>query len=134
MSALYLLQGVRRSSERGLVLVAVENERTGRVVVPSVYFRPAVNAMPVYEPGTIFVENPRLSAVLRFSVRTNRSLAAGHYFEARKHYRRVWANAALRFALAASLFLGAITLLDEIGNPCLRNEAFAKIRALRDRC
>lgn len=54
-----------------------------------------------------------------FSVLTNRSLAAGHYSEARRHSRlaRAWANAALWFVLAASLFFGAIALLDGIGPP-----------------
>ena len=53
------------------------------------------------------------------SVLTNRSLAAGHYFEARRHSRlaRARANAALWIVLAASLFFGAITLLAGIGNP-----------------
>lgn len=52
-------------------------------------------------------------------VLTNRSLAAGHYFEARRHSRlaRARANAALWIVLAASLFFGAITLLAGIGNP-----------------
>lgn len=52
-----------------------------------------------------------------FSVRTNRSLAAGDYFEPRKHSRlaRAWAHAEFWLVLAALLFFGTVTLLDATG-------------------
>ena len=54
-----------------------------------------------------------------FSVRTNRALAAGDYFEARRSSRstRAWAHAVFWFGLVAILFFGTVQVLVAISDP-----------------
>ena len=90
----------RRCSSCGTVLEPVPDHLTQAIVAALLF--PLAGLVSVY-----------------FSVRTNRSLAAGDYYGARENSRiaRAWARAVFWFELAALLFFGVIFLLDAISGP-----------------